>query len=127
MTKLIGVALLSFGCLFAAGIAMAAAPSSSQQVAEGAAVWSESCGSCHGDAGEGKGKKKPPVVGKKALARYKTAADLHRYIMKRMPKDDPGTLTESQGWAVTAWIAHKNGKLGSAVLSGTTGAKVPLH
>ncbi|HLU66441.1 MAG TPA: c-type cytochrome, partial [Kofleriaceae bacterium] len=53
-----------------------------EQVAQGETVWGDACSVCHGDAGEGKGKKNPPVVGAGALTKYRTAADLYAYIKK---------------------------------------------
>ncbi len=104
-----------------------AGPTAADQVAAGEKVWGDSCTTCHGPAGEGKGKKNPPVVGAKALGKFKTAADLEGFIKEKMPKDDPGTLTDEQAWAVAAWIASKNGKLGDAALTAESAASVNLH
>jgi len=104
-----------------------AGPTAADQVAAGEKVWGDSCTTCHGPAGEGKGKKNPPVVGAKALGKFKTAADLEGFIKEKMPKDDPGTLTDEQAWAVAAWIASKNGKLGDAALTAESAATVNLH
>ena len=94
---------------------------------EGETVWKDSCAGCHGDGGEGKGKKNPAVVGDKALGKVKTAAELETYIKEKMPKDDPGTLSDDQAWAVTAWIVSKNGKLGDAALTAESAGSVSLH
>lgn len=75
-------------------------------------VWDDSCATCHGDKGEGKGKKNPAVVGGKALARYKNGGELLSYIKEKMPKDDPGSLSEADYLAVTAWVLSQNGRLG---------------
>lgn len=75
-------------------------------------VWSDSCATCHGDKGEGKGKKNPAVVGGKALAKYKNGGELLSYIKEKMPKDDPGSLSEADYLAVTAWVLSQNGRLG---------------
>lgn len=104
-----------------------AGPSAADQVAAGEKVWGDACTTCHGPAGEGKGKKNPPVVGAKALGKFKTAAELEGFIKEKMPKDDPGTLSDEQAWAVTAWIASKNGKLGEAALTAESAASVNLH
>jgi cytochrome c len=85
-----------------------------EQLAQGDKVWAESCTVCHGDSGEGKGKKNPAVVGGRALAQYKTGAELFTYLKEKMPKDDPGSLSEADYLAVTAWLIKKNGKLGDA-------------
>jgi cytochrome c len=104
-----------------------AGPTAEAQVAEGQSVWGDSCAGCHGDGGEGKGKKNPSVVGEKSLAKYKTAAELEAYIKEKMPKDDPGTLSDDQAWAVTAWLVSKNGKLGDAALTEESAASVSIH
>jgi len=104
-----------------------AGPTAADQVAAGEKVWGDSCTTCHGPAGEGKGKKNPPVIGAKALGKFKTAADLEGFIKEKMPKDDPGTLTDEQAWAVAAWITSKNGKLGDAALTAESAASVNLH
>ena len=109
------------------GGAKPAGPTAADQTAKGEKVWGDACVTCHGPAGEGKGKKNPPVVGAKALGKFKTAADLHGFIKEKMPKDDPGTLSNEDAWAVTAWIASKNGKLGEAALSADSAASVSLH
>ncbi|HEU5057864.1 MAG TPA: cytochrome c [Kofleriaceae bacterium] len=105
----------------------AAGPSAADQVAQGEKVYGASCATCHGPAGEGKGKKSPPVVGAKALTKYKNAADLEKYIKEKMPKDDPGTLSDADSWAVTAWIVSKQGKLGDAALTAENAASITLQ
>jgi cytochrome c len=101
--------------------------SAADQVAKGGEVWGEACGICHGNTGKGKGKKNPAVVGDGSLAKYQTAADLYAYIKEKMPKDDPGSLSEDDAWAVTAWIASQNGKLGAAALSASSAGSIALH
>ena len=104
-----------------------AGPSAADQVAQGEKVYGDACVTCHGPAGEGKGKKSPAVIGAKALGKYKNAADLEKYINEKMPKDDPGTLSDADSWAVTAWIVSKNGKLGDAALTAESAATISLH
>lgn len=100
-----------------------------EQLAQAETVWGDSCSVCHGDSGEGKGKKNPAVVGGKALRKYKTAGDLLGYLKEKMPKDDPGSLSEADYLAATAWLLSKNGKLGesSAALTAQSAAAVTLH
>jgi cytochrome c553 len=83
-----------------------------EQLAQGDKVWADSCSTCHGDQGEGKGKKNPPLVGPEGLHEFKTGGDLYAYIKEKMPKDDPGSLSEADALATTAWLLSKNGKLG---------------
>lgn len=84
------------------------------QLAQGDKVWADACTTCHGDAGEGKGEKNPAVVGGKALDKFKDAGELLAYTKEKMPKDDPGTLSDADYLAVTAWILSKNGRLTGA-------------
>jgi mono/diheme cytochrome c family protein len=100
-----------------------------EQLAQGEKVWGDSCSVCHGDSGEGKGKKNPAVVGGKALGTYGTGADLLSYLKEKMPKDDPGSLSEAEYLAATAWLLSKNGKLGetSSALTAQSAAAVTLR
>ena len=50
----------------------------------------------------------PAVVGRQALAPFQTATDLHDYIQARMPWQEPNSLTEEEGWAVTAYVIKLN-------------------
>jgi mono/diheme cytochrome c family protein len=84
----------------------------SAQLEQANKVWGDSCATCHGDKGEGKGKKNPAVVGGKALTRHKNGGELLTYIKEKMPKDDPGSLSEADYLAVTAWVLSQNGRLG---------------
>lgn len=115
------------------GAAAAAPATAADQVAMGAKVWSDSCAVCHGDKGQGK-KKSPPVVGKKAIkamkkAKAKSAADLYGFIKAKMPKDDPGSLTDEQYLAVTAWVLKQNGRLADTdpAVTAETAANVKLY
>lgn len=52
----------------------------------------------------------PAVVGPSAaLGKFTTAARLNAYIMAAMPYWKPGSLTEEEGWLVTAFILRENG------------------
>ncbi len=100
-----------------------------EQLAQATKVWGDSCSSCHGDKGEGKGKKNPAVVGGKALGKYQTGSDLLAYVKAKMPKDDPGSLSESDYVAVTAWLLSQNGRLGETndALTAESAAAIKLH
>jgi len=78
------------------------------------------CASCHGDNGEGN-KKNPPVIGEKALPEkaaktaklrksvtFKTAADVMGFVKAKMPLKAPGTLSDDEAAAVTAWILSES-------------------
>jgi cytochrome c len=113
----------------------AAAPAGgglTEQLAQAEKVWADSCAVCHGDKGEGKGKgkkKTPPVVGPKALKKARTGGDVLAYVKEKMPKDDPGSLSESDYLAVTAWMLSQNGKLGETTdaLTAESAAGIALH
>jgi hypothetical protein len=52
----------------------------------------------------------PAVMGPEAaLGKFTTAARLNAYIMAAMPYWKPGSLTEEEGWLVTAFILRENG------------------
>jgi len=68
----------------------------------GEAVYQQDCRSCHGPMGEG-------VAGKsdEALFGEKSPSALARYIVREMPEDDPGSLSEADASAVAAYIHGK--------------------
>jgi cytochrome c553 len=86
----------------------------SEQLAQGDKVWADACTTCHGDSGEGKGEKNPAVVGGKALGKFKNGGELLTYLKEKMPKDDPGSLSDADYLAATAWLLSKNGRLTGA-------------
>ena len=110
------------------GAVAAPRPTAADQLARGEKVYADSCASCHGEKGEGRGKKSPAVVGAKALKKYKTAGDLYSYVKAKMPKDDPGSLSDDDYLAVTAWTLSKNGKAsGDQPLTVESATAVPLN
>ena len=68
----------------------------------GEAIYRQDCRSCHGPMGEG-------VAGKadEALFGEKSPAALARYIVREMPEDDPGSLSEADAAAVAAYVHGK--------------------
>jgi hypothetical protein len=68
----------------------------------GEAVYAQDCRVCHGPMGEG-------VAGKadEALFGEKTPTALARYIVREMPDDDPGSLSEADAASVAAYIHGK--------------------
>jgi mono/diheme cytochrome c family protein len=71
----------------------------------------------------------PPLIGKDAVAHFhnarhwQTAQDMFRYTRVRMPLDVPGELSESDYWAVIAYILRENGRLPAGFrLDAVTGA-----
>lgn len=78
------------------------------------------CDSCHGGHGEG-GKKSPAVIGETALPEqapkgtklrkgiaFKTAKDVLDFVKAKMPIKKPGTLTDDEAAAVTAWMLSES-------------------
>ncbi|HKE13636.1 MAG TPA: c-type cytochrome [Kofleriaceae bacterium] len=107
----------------------AAAPGAGlrEQLAQADKVWGDSCSTCHGDKGEGKGAKNPALIGGRALGKFKTGGELLAYVKEKMPKDDPGSLSEGDYLAVTAWLLGKNGKLGPSAGALTTDSAAALQ
>lgn len=46
----------------------------------------------------------PAVAGQGSLARFQNAQELHDFILASMPWWDPGQLTDTEAWEVTAYI-----------------------
>lgn len=92
---------------------------------QGAEVYATSCAGCHGAQGEGTGAGSA-LVGRNAgdvfdfavsleKERAKTignywpyAPTLFDYIRRAMPMDRPGSLTDDEVYAVTAYLLHRN-------------------
>ncbi len=76
--------------------------SAEELVAKGKVLFAEYCGFCHGDKGQGK-KNKPAVVGD-ALKQFVDDAALFTYLKKEMPKDDPGSLSDTEYRNLIHWL-----------------------
>lgn len=93
-------------------------PPGSGSVQQGAAVYVAKCQACHGASGEGK-----PVValvgGQGTLASdnatrtvgsyWPYATTLFDYVRRAMPTDAPKSLTDSEVYAVSAYVLQLNG------------------
>jgi cytochrome c len=111
-----------------------------EQYELGKKVYTEKkCASCHGDDGAGN-PKNPPVIGEKALPEappktaklrkgvtFKTAADVEAFVKAKMPLKGPGTLTDDEAFAVTAWILSESKVAISAKLDATNAASINLR
>ena len=99
-----------------------AAPSTfSEQVAMGQNLYVEHCASCHGSSGnDGKAPKvvglkegalplDPPASSKFRKQQFKTVADVADFVVKAMPPNKAGSLTEEQYWAILAFDLEANG------------------
>lgn len=69
----------------------------------------------------------PAVVGTAALAPFETAADLRAYIQSTMPWQEPNSMTEEEGWAVTAYVVQLNRLNPGPELNAENGAQLRLH
>ncbi len=71
--------------------------------AKGASVFADACSTCHGDSGEGN-KQTPAVVGPGSLQKFADDKALFDYLKEKMPKDDPGSLSDEEYRNVIAWM-----------------------
>ena len=96
-------------------------PPGSGDAKAGAPLYERQCRECHGEAG--KGSEQAGFVGKpqdlllpkpsKTVGSYwPYATTLFDYIRRAMPFKTPGSLSDEQVYAVTAYILHLNGLLG---------------
>lgn len=93
-------------------------PEGSGTVAQGKEVYASKCSKCHGGQGQG-GDEGPLVGGKGTLATAKPvktvgsywpyATTLFDYVRRAMPYKQPGTLTDQQVYAVSAYVLFLNG------------------
>jgi cytochrome c len=100
-------------------------------VSAGRAIFERDCASCHGKTGaEGPIQ---PMVGppksyaKPAGAHWPHATSMFDYIRRAMPFTAPKSLSDSDVYAVTAWILHRNGIIAEdAVLDAKTLPKIEM-
>ena len=112
-------------------------PAGSGSVSQGAAVYAAKCLACHGE--KGAGKPADPLVGgigslAKGNAAVRTvgsywpyATTLFDYTRRAMPPTAPLSLSNDEVYAVSAYLLHLNGVVGSdAVMNATTLAAVKM-
>lgn len=97
-------------------------PAGSGSVSHGREVFAQQCASCHGEKGEG-GIGDRLVGGQGTLATSKPirtigsywpyATTLFDYIRRAMPQNAPQSLSNDDVYAVSAYLLHLNGLLGS--------------
>jgi S-disulfanyl-L-cysteine oxidoreductase SoxD len=92
---------------------------------DGADIYRTKCASCHGANGEGMGAAFPALVGRdprgeafdfasdpaieRTIGNYWShATTLYDYIRRAMPLDSPGSLSDEQTYAVTAFLLAAN-------------------
>lgn len=88
-------------------------PQGSGSVAEGKSVYETACASCHGLKGEGIKPLYSALVAKesdgKTIGSYwPYATTLFDYIRRAMPYNTPGNLSDSEVYALTAYLLHLN-------------------
>jgi mono/diheme cytochrome c family protein len=104
--------------------------------AQGAEVYERQCQSCHGVAAKG-GTAEALVGGQGTLATAKPvktvtsywprATTIFDYVRRAMPYNTPGTLTNDQVYAVTAYVLQLDGIIGASdVMNAETLPKVRM-
>lgn len=119
------------------GLTGAGLPPGSGSVAEGQKAYEERCAVCHGDFGEGAGRY-PVLAGgggtlssarpvKTVGSYWPYAPTLFDYIRRAMPFNAPGTLTDDQVYAITAYVLNLNNIIpANAVMNAKTLATVKM-
>jgi len=92
---------------------------------EGQVIYARQCASCHGDRGEGKAPLYPRLVGRDPIAEgfrfgqderlpktignyWPYATTVFDYVRRAMPLNAPGSLTNDEVYAVTAFLLSAN-------------------
>ncbi len=118
----------------------APAAAGGDQVAEGKALFTAHCASCHGSGGEGVAGKVPALVGATALpldppagakarkVQFHTAADVFMWVKANMPPGAGGSLTDTQYAAIMAFDLKANGvDLTGKTVDASTAPGIVLH
>jgi mono/diheme cytochrome c family protein len=119
------------------GLTGAGLPPGSGTVAQGQKVYEERCAVCHGDFGEGAGRYPVLAGGQGTLTSARPvktvgsywpyAPTLFDYIRRAMPFNAPGTLTDDQVYAITAYVLNLNNIVpANAVMNAKTLAAVKM-
>jgi cytochrome c len=113
--------LLSSACGGAASHPATPAPTTfAEQVDLGARRYGEACASCHGASGQGVDAPRlvgladgalpiEPRAGSHRSSRFVTVADVASFAVASMPPSAPGSLPETDYWAILAFDLHANG------------------
>ena len=100
-------------------------PAGSGTVVQGTAIYAAQCASCHGERGEGKPPLYPRLIGRDSIAEgfpfgkdarfvktignyWPYATTVFDYVRRAMPQMTPGSLTNDQVYAVTAYLLAAN-------------------
>ena len=111
-----------------------------EQAAAGQKLYAAKCASCHGANGEGGDGPRVVGIGQGALpldpapkakyrkAQFHSAADVAAFVVKNMPPDAPGSLSEAEYWDILAFDLKANGvDLGAKHLDASTAPSVVIH
>jgi mono/diheme cytochrome c family protein len=70
----------------------------------------------------------PPLIGPNTLTKFTNALQLYAFIRAAMPFQAPGSLSDTEYWAVTAFLADQHGAdAAGQALNEQTAPGVPLH
>lgn len=100
-------------------------PAGSGTVAQGTKIFAAKCASCHGAKGEGMAPAYPELIGRPAAAEgfkfgsnpgldrtignyWPYATTVFDYVRRAMPQLTPGTLTDNEVYALTAFLLAAN-------------------
>jgi len=113
-------------------------------VAEGVSLYAAKCASCHGPEGQGQLPTYPRLIGRDSIAEgfpfardprlvrtignyWPYATSLFDYVRRAMPQLQPGSLTDDQVYAITAFLLSRNAVIPSnATLDSATLAAVKM-
>jgi mono/diheme cytochrome c family protein len=111
-------------------------PPGSGSVARGREVFEQQCAACHGDKGQGgvgdrlaggRGTLATPQPVKTVGSYWPYAPTLFDYIRRAMPQNAPGSLSNDDLYAVSAFILYLNGLLPvDAILDAKTMAAIEM-
>ena len=98
-------------------------PSGSGNASAGANLYQQHCVACHGEEGQnglhdplagGQGTIAGPMPNKTVGSYWPYATTLFDYLRRAMPYQNPGTLSNDELYALTAYVLYLNGILGEA-------------
>lgn len=99
---------------------------------QGQVLYQARCAACHGEAGQGgPGGRlvgRGPAWPDKTIGQYwPHATTVFDYVRRAMPPDRPGSLTDDQAYALTAYLLHANGVIAAdEVMSSRSLPGVPM-
>ena len=117
----VGLLALALGCM-SREIRDELPESFTDQAVKGAVLYTTNCAKCHGALGQGTedGPRvvglddgalslNPPAGAEKRTMKFRTVADVARFVVTNMPADDPGKLSEEDYFRILAFDLRANG------------------